>query len=815
MLPPISSWDKLSYEEQEKRKQHQVTWEEELLEAGIERYWKDWSRAKDEGKPEQLLLESAVIHLTPYYQQWIDTVCSQRKNPAWLAPLLSLGAAKMADITIRSVIQQFLSRSNVVNVSFMQGVPFTAPTAQQISKLIADDTISIVSYQQAKKKFRDDWMRQSKFIKNWTPKRCKAFTKKMLDIPRYTPKQKEDFGHNMLRVALQSDILTSKVVWIGRNKKALLVSFTPDVLRELGSRHKLLETGGMVYRPMVCPPVPHTTKQDGGFLSPWIRKKMIKRYHPVGADPKEWNSKPSDMVYSGLNSLMFTEWSINESVFDVMKTMFVNDYRTANLPAYTYRDYAFSRPYPEEGDKKEQAQWMAESTEAWGNWYKEEQSRSRMLVRLSLAEKLIDYGFWYMPYTLDFRSRAYSVCELLSCQGIDFDRAIIHFANPIPQTERGLYWLKVHAAGLFEQDKIPFDDRVQWIDDNMDMIRAIANDPYTNTKWVSDKVKKNPSFQTLAACFELCRTDGMTQLPVQMDGANNGVQHWSAIMRDEKLAKLTNVLPSDVPQDLYSYVADSSYEVLKQNDDNVEWWDKFVDHWKDGLPRSVTKRSTMCDSYGLTFYGMQRYVKEEGHVDWVDREERGGAIVELSRAIQAGLSNTMVEPNKGKDYLRQVATILNDMNKSLIWKTPSGFVVQHVYNQVIERISYAELFGKQQLVFASLSEYLDSEAQYLAISPNFIHSLDAAHQFMTIEGMASEFITSYSFIHDSFGTYGPYIDLMNKITRKTFAEMHTDNPLQQFKEYVETQYGITLPQVPERKDNFDINEVCQSKYFFG
>ena len=47
-----------------------------------------------------------------------------------------------------------------------------------------------------------------------------------------------------------------------------------------------------------------------------------------------------------------------------------------------------------------------------------------------------------MPYTLDFRGRAYSICELLSCQGSDFDRGLIQFANPMKQNKEGLYWLK-------------------------------------------------------------------------------------------------------------------------------------------------------------------------------------------------------------------------------------------------------------------------------------------------------------------------------------------------------------------------------------
>lgn len=809
-----TAWLQLSKEQRDNRLINQKLFEEDLLDNGIEKYWKEYNRAVDEGKPEQLLLESAVIHLTPYYQKWIDECCSNRKSPDWLAPLLCVGAAKMADITIRNVMRLFLTRNTIQNFDDTRGIPNNAPVAQQVSKLISDDVISIIAYQQAKKKFSEDWRRQSKFIKNWTVKRCKAFTTKVGKLPKLNSKEKEDFGHNMLRIALSSDILVSRVHWNGKNKKSLLVCFAPWILKELSKRHEMLETACLVYRPMICPPVKHTTEEDGGFLSPWVRKKMIKRYHPVGADPKDWDSRPSELVLRGLNALSETEWSVNKQVYSVMKTMFENDHKLANLPAFTFKDYAFTRPYPTDGSKEEQAKWMQESNEAWGEWYKEEQARSRMIVRLQLAKKMLDWDFFYMPYTLDFRGRAYSVCELLSPQGVDFDRGLVQFAMPKKQTERGLFWLKVHLANLFDQDKKPFEDRVNWVDDNIDMLLRIAEDPYSNKEWIDPLKKKNKSFQRLAAIFEIARKDGMTQLPIQMDGANNGGQHWSAIMRNKKLAKLTNLLPNKKPEDLYQYVADSSTQYMLEHPEN-NWYQVFLLNWNNKLPRAVTKRPTMCDAYGLTFYGMQKYVKQEGHVDWVPKESRGGAVVELSRAIQAGLGETMESPNKGKEWLRSVAEVLNGMNKPLVWTTPSGFEVHHVYNEVLERVSYAELFNRQQLVFSTVTEDLDGKAQYLAVSPNFIHAIDAAHMFMSISRMMNVGINTFSMIHDSYGTHATDIDVMHKILREEFVKIHKENQLEKLKKETEERYQIFLPDCPEPDGEFDVSEVLGSEYFFA
>ena len=64
----LTQWWDLSPDEREQRTTLQTVYEEDLFNSGVERYWQDWNRANDEGKPEQLLLESSVEHLTPYYQ---------------------------------------------------------------------------------------------------------------------------------------------------------------------------------------------------------------------------------------------------------------------------------------------------------------------------------------------------------------------------------------------------------------------------------------------------------------------------------------------------------------------------------------------------------------------------------------------------------------------------------------------------------------------------------------------------------------------------------------------------------------------------
>ena len=811
-------WDELTDEGRSERRNAQILYEQEMLEYGKNKYWNEYNRAPDEGIPEQELLDSSIKELRDTYQEWIDKTCESSRTPRWLYPLLELGAQKIADITIRSVIRTWFSSSYWgYNWTSDKVIP---PLAQSIATQIAQDACDIIAFQRAKENNRDDWFKQSKFIKNWTTKRCKAFAKKMNKNVKLPVKHKHDFGHHMLRIAAASNIimLTKHRIKRGKTHRSYLsVEFHPDVLKELHNRHQFLQASTLVYRPMICKPEDHTIKHSGGYLHTNLRKPVVQKYKSnfFGDYAKiQKYSKPSQKVLDGLNLMMNTEWSVNEKVLDVMETLFTNNTGLANLPYYSFEEFMYNEEYPKGGSKEQQAIWCQIREEKWGNWYKQEQSRGRMLIRLNLAKELLPWDYFYHGYTLDFRGRAYSICELLSPQSSDFDRGLIMFANGVELTPRGRWWQKVHLANLFDQDKLPFEDRVKWVDDNWKMIEDIAEDPYEHREWIDDSVKKNKSFQRLASIFDITRDDNLTFIPVQIDGKCNGNQHWSAIVGDTEIAELTGIIPSKEPHDLYQYVADKTTEYCTKTKDSSGWFKEFLKHWDNIIDRKVTKRPTMCEPYGITFYGIQRYLKEEGHLDWVSKEKLGGAIVELARAIKASLDNSLSGPNMGKQYLKDVIEIANDLNKHVEWTTPSGFKVVHYYNKQQKRRSLASLFNRKELTFYVKTNDVNPREAMQAISPNFIHSIDAAHMFLTLARIIFYGITSVSMIHDSYGCHANFVDLMRNCLREEFLEIHSENLLEKFKKEVENQLGVILPDPPER-GKLELERVLESDYFFA
>jgi DNA-directed RNA polymerase len=104
--------------------------------------------------------------------------------------------------------------------------------------------------------------------------------------------------------------------------------------------------------------------------------------------------------------------------------------------------------------------------------------RCSAIFKLNQAEKLKDCEEIYFPYNLDFRGRAYPIPPHLSNIGSDLCRGMLNFKKSNPLGERGLFWLKVHLANLAGADKMPFEARAAFTENNMDNIRAAAEDSF-------------------------------------------------------------------------------------------------------------------------------------------------------------------------------------------------------------------------------------------------------------------------------------------------------------------------------------------------
>ena len=277
----------------------------------------------------------------------------------------------------------------------------------------------------------------------------------------------------------------------------------------------------------------------------------------------------------------------------------------------------------------------------------------------------------------------------------------------------------------------------------------------------------------------------------------------------------------DKPQDLYQHVADiASKEMFKRAGEDNEWALKFSQYWADGLSRKVVKRATMCDAYGITPHGIRKYARSEGHLDWVSstygKEFMAAAVSELASLTLYGLEGAMEMSNRGKDYVRYLSEMCSEANQPLEWEVSTGFKVVHKYDEYVPVMSRSILYNKKamEVSFGLPSGNIDPKGAWNGVAPNYIHSHDAAHMRLTINGMVDAGISQFSMIHDSFGCPAPQVPFMRDIIKKEFYEIHQSCQLEQIKQDVERLLGQDIEPVPTL-GTLDPACVSRADYLFG
>jgi DNA-directed RNA polymerase len=207
------------------------------------------------------------------------------------------------------------------------------------------------------------------------------------------------------------------------------------------------------------------------------------------------------------------------------------------------------------------------------------------------------------------------------------------FAEPKPLGPRGLYWLKVHLANFAGADKMSFDDRAAFIDDNLDAVRLSAQDPFAGDKWWASL--EDP-FQGLATCIEIVKAidsgdpeSYQCSLPVHMDGSCNGLQHYAALGRDVVGGRAVNLCSEEEPQDVYvgvmheviRRVAEEAERSIQFDTDDIESLNRAEKRSvKDNraaklvnglIDRGVVKRTVMTSVYGVTYIGARTQIQEK------------------------------------------------------------------------------------------------------------------------------------------------------------------------------------------------------------
>lgn len=572
---------------------------------------------------------------------------------------------------------------------------------------------------------------------------------------------------------------------------------------------------GLLY-PMCLPlkivPRPWEDLNTGAYYTPRMKLPFIKLRNKAA---REFTEAHDPLQHrKAVNKMQRTAWQINDDVLKVQEQIFRQNLKIG-MPSSQPVEMT---PFPEHLENISKGDYTDDQKEEIVNWkvitkrkHDKERIRKGKVITFRqahlLAQELNEWDEFYFAYNCDFRGRIYCATSGLSPQGADSAKGLLRFAKGVKLGRDGVKWLAIQGANTYGNDKVSFEDRVTWIKDMEPLIRSFVEDPIANRQW-GDADKP---YQFLAFCFEWAKADYgrdtqvIGHLAVGLDGSCNGLQHFSAMLRDEVGAKATNLVDCDKPEDIYGEVAKVTTAKLKElaKDGNA-----YAKIWLQvGVTRKCAKRPVMTLPYGATQTSARDYIFEYVIDNWakfnMSEEHQWEMAKFLTPILWEAIGEVVVAARAAMSWLQKHVG-----KEYCSWRTILGFpVYQHYKKDNIIKIE-TQLEGTVQLRAVDADGGVPHPTlQRNGIAPNFIHSIDSTHMVLTINAVD---LHSYAMIHDDFGTHAGNTGQLFSAIRKSFKHMYSKtDPLRHWA----TQMDVSTAGLP--RGTYNIEDITRATYFFG
>ncbi|KAK7511002.1 mitochondrial DNA-directed RNA polymerase [Phyllosticta citriasiana] len=330
----------------------------------------------------------------------------------------------------------------------------------------------------------------------------------------------------------------------------------------------------------------------------------------------------------------------------------------------------------------------------------------------------------------------------------------------------------------------------------------------------------------------------VSHLPVHQDGTCNGLQHYAALGGDKAGAAQVNLQPGDKPSDIYTAVADMvradvvedaangvlqalavkekiTRKVVKQTVMTNVYGVTFVGA-RDQVQRRLEDLMTdeelaqgggrmKLSSYvarlifralGRMFNGAQAIQEWLGVCAHRISSSLSSEQVQYieSRLVEHKPANSMTSrsrfkipgtrkskhgqsspPTEKRDWvdMTSIQNVKLQFRSPVIWTTPLKMPVVQPYRNTKSK-QVATKLQNISLKNPDTIDAVDKRKQLQAFPPNFIHSLDASHMFLSAI-KCNEVGLTFSSVHDSFWTHAADVPLMNRILRDAFVSMHSED----------------------------------------
>lgn len=442
-------------------------------------------------------------------------------------------------------------------------------------------------------------------------------------------------------------------------------------------------------------------------------------------------------------------------------------------------------------------------------------------AHLAAYSKLKQKRF-YLPTRVDFRGRCYYRTHPVTAQGSDLQKSLLAF-TPRPKREMNAEEkaaIALHITNLYGNgyDKATMEQRLRWFENDL-------NFHWSNgQRELIHKADKPAQFQSM---MTLLKSGAWEQIPIQIDGTCNGIQHLSAMFLDEKAGPLVNLVDHEKPADIYGEVAKKLWERLMAMKHPAPWVGRMVALFAEkSIDRKFCKSTVMTLPYGVTRQGAEEQVIKAAtglvslatlslwgeclelnarvHDEWqwrldddaiangykafADRATMDDISThplfrldcrKLSTLLWETIEETIPKPMQAMEAFKKIGSSIGD--HVFEWQTAPGdvpfWVVQSkakTHSRQLKMRGFHLPAVARSMSLRVRSNDIDKGSHSSGIVANFIHSHDAEHLTRTLRFLPQG--TAFAANHDSFWTRASSARQLNAACREAFCDKYGAQP---------------------------------------
>ena len=612
---------------------------------------------------------------------------------------------------------------------------------------------------------------------------------------RYNVKQWDSWGVSnriklggwLLDCVMQSSgWFTKDLQRIGRKTTQHVIP-TPEFLEIKDAVMRDAELFSPLAWPMLIEPNDWTHEKCGGYLLNEVMKghDMVRRSDRTliqGERPIEF-----------LNRIQKVAYRLSPFIVGVAEELDRLERAVGKFLPIIHHDLP-PKPVDIATNKEARHSYNRQAAEVYNLQAQEFKKSCRTRMTMEAVERFKDKDKFFIPWSFDYRGRAYPIPAFLTPQDTDFGKSLLRFAEEAKINKDAEKWLAFQVATTYGRDKDTIEDRLNWVKNNTHIISMVACDPIRHIhEW---EAAAEP-WQFLAACDEyyhcvLIKDRTTTGGIVATDATCSGLQILAGLARDKSTASLVNVIPSTKPQDAYAVVANTAAPFCPNS-------------IRNHMDRKVVKRVVMTVPYNAKPFSNRGYIKDalkEKGIE-IDKDDLTKTVV----AVRNAMDEVVPGPMAVMSWIEsEVANAIDRGKTKLTWTTPSGFVVNQKLMKKETVYIKLQLMGDCKLTVATQdSDKVDKQHHKNATAPNLIHSLDAS----LLHFSALAFDAPIALIHDSVLCRATDMELLSFIVRKTYMHLFAEHDyLQDFATQIEAETD------PPIIGDLQPESVIESTYFF-